>query len=47
MKSLSGRPQKVFLQNKGFKENPGGKEGPYPREDCEEDHFWKGVYLKK
>ena len=26
--SLSGHPKNVFLQNKGFKENPGGKEEP-------------------
>ena len=44
--SLSGHPKIVFLQNKGYKENSGGKAEPCPREDCEEDHFWKGVYFK-
>ena len=36
-----------FLQNKGFKEKPGGKAEPCPREDCEEDHFWKKVFISK
>ena len=39
-------PYKLVLQNKGFKENPGGKEDPCTRVDCEEDHFWKSVCFK-
>ena len=45
--SLSGHPKNVFLQNKGFKEKPGGKAEPCPREDCEEDHFWKKCLFQK
>ena len=37
----------MFLQNKGFKEKPGGKAEPCPREDCEEDHFWKKAFISK
>ena len=43
----SGHPKNVFLQNKGFKEKPGGKAEPCPREDFEEDHFWKKVFVSK
>ena len=32
------------LSTGGFKENPGGKAEPCPREECEDDHFWKGVF---
>ena len=45
--SLSGHPKNVFLQNKGFKENPGGKGGALVhRRIYEENHFWKVVVFK-
>jgi hypothetical protein len=41
-------PQKVFLQNKGWRKNPGGKEGALVhRRICEEDHFLeKSLFFK-
>ena len=45
MKSLSGPLKSGFVKQRLY-EKPGGKVGLRPREECEEDHFWKSVFKK-
>ena len=45
--SLSGHPKNMFLQNKGFEENPGGKVDPCPQENLRGGSFLEKVFVLK